>query len=516
MKKKKIIAFIVVIALIIAIAAFAVVEIAVNHKPPSSILVKAGLPIASLVFFLVKLSTMQLRRPLSFYEQSYSEELRGAFSSSPMDRRKLLRAVRYYNENKFAFAISFLEGLKKKCRARADWEAVLLFIGLCHTDAGNPSAAIEAYRELIAQSPRCSRAYANLSFVYISQGDFSAALDCCRAAIEADPKNAHAYQNAASTYFKSGDYENAITNAKKALDLKGNFYQAATTLALSYATLGDNENCQKYATIAISNGQSKEKLQAAISSLRSSGSVFDALYRATAAPALHILLHDYKPSLKSIIGGKINEDAPTDASGNKMRLLAAFFMSELPETPLLPTRGVLRFYASENVLDEFDFEDPTSNSCFRVLFDEDEDSFTTAPIARDDDDDFPILGSFTPFFTKVSEGISPMDYRFSEVFAQILDENGISQSEHEALFEEAYERAHASLNKLGGYPAFAQEDPRDYNFNDEYDTLLFQLVSEDDEDKIMLGDCGNCQFFISKEKLAKRDFSDILFNFDCY
>ena len=109
-----------------------------------------------------------------------------------------------------------------------------------------------------------------------------------------------------------------------------------------------------------------------------------------------------------------------------------------------------------------------------------------------------------------------MDYRFPDVFSQILDENGIPKGEHEALFEEAYERARATLNKLGGYPAFAQEDPRDYNFNDEYDTLLFQLVSEGQEDKIMLGDCGNCQFFISKEKLAKRDFSDILFNFDCY
>ena len=38
MKKKKIIAFIVVIALIVAIAAFAVVEIVVNHKPTQNLL----------------------------------------------------------------------------------------------------------------------------------------------------------------------------------------------------------------------------------------------------------------------------------------------------------------------------------------------------------------------------------------------------------------------------------------------------------------------------------------------
>ena len=33
---------------------------------------------------------------------------------------------------------------------------------------------------------------------------------------------------------------------------------------------------------------------------------------------------------------------------------------------------------------------------------------------------------------------------------------------------------------------------------------------------IMWGDCGGCNFFINKDKLKNLDFSDVLYNWDCY
>ena len=33
---------------------------------------------------------------------------------------------------------------------------------------------------------------------------------------------------------------------------------------------------------------------------------------------------------------------------------------------------------------------------------------------------------------------------------------------------------------------------------------------------IMWGDCGVCNFFINKDKLKNLDFSDVLYNWDCY
>ncbi|MGW54284.1 DUF1963 domain-containing protein, partial [Listeria monocytogenes] len=73
-------------------------------------------------------------------------------------------------------------------------------------------------------------------------------------------------------------------------------------------------------------------------------------------------------------------------------------------------------------------------------------------------------------------------------------------------------------SQLGGYPFFTQEDPRMYAENPHHDTLLFQLASEDfDENRmaIMWGDCGVANFFINKQDLINRDFSNIMYNWDC-
>ena len=64
-----------------------------------------------------------------------------------------------------------------------------------------------------------------------------------------------------------------------------------------------------------------------------------------------------------------------------------------------------------------------------------------------------------------------------------------------------------------GYSYFTQEDPRyDKRYND-YDTLLFQLDSEGEY--ILWGDCGIGNFFINKKTLIEKDFSKVLYNWDC-
>ena len=71
-------------------------------------------------------------------------------------------------------------------------------------------------------------------------------------------------------------------------------------------------------------------------------------------------------------------------------------------------------------------------------------------------------------------------------------------------------------HRVGGYPSFTQLDPREYDQNfQEHTVLLFQLDSND-EDGIMWGDSGVCNFFIRPDDLAKRDFSGVLYNWDCY
>ena len=69
---------------------------------------------------------------------------------------------------------------------------------------------------------------------------------------------------------------------------------------------------------------------------------------------------------------------------------------------------------------------------------------------------------------------------------------------------------------MGGYPAFAQEDPRSEEDGAEYDTLLLQIDSEiRGRQRIMWADSGVCHFFISRDNLRRLDFSDVLYHWDC-
>lgn len=98
-------------------------------------------------------------------------------------------------------------------------------------------------------------------------------------------------------------------------------------------------------------------------------------------------------------------------------------------------------------------------------------------------------------FELTEEYLTVNDYRFNEDIEKT---------------EEIYEAFSGFGSKLLGYPTFTQYDPRN---NNEYDTLLFQLDS--DNDHMMWGDCGVANFFINSRKLKAHDFSDILYNWDC-
>ena len=49
--------------------------------------------------------------------------------------------------------------------------------------------------------------------------------------------------------------------------------------------------------------------------------------------------------------------------------------------------------------------------------------------------------------------------------------------------------------------------------------MLLQIDSDEDDDRsfeIIWGDCGVANFFINSEALLKKDFSKVIYNWDCY
>lgn len=215
------------------------------------------------------------RHTLAFYESQYPDVLRDAFAEQPFWRKKLLCAVRLYNEEHYGKSVKYLAALRDKCKYRQDYYAVFLFAGLCFTEMGMYDHAQSAYQSLIRADIANSRIFSNLGHVQMEAGEFQKALQNYRNALDFDRDNAFAYNNIAQAHFKMHEFEEAIPFALKALEIKPQMHQASSLLAMIYALVGDKANSEKYFHIAISSGRDPKKLKDAIEYYRSAQSVMD-------------------------------------------------------------------------------------------------------------------------------------------------------------------------------------------------------------------------------------------------
>ena len=262
----------------------------------------------------------------------------------------------------------------------------------------------------------------------------------------------------------------------------------------------------------------------------------------TAIPYMKLQLTDTKPSLfDSKVGGigYVPRDAkiPEDSEGVQLRLLAQIDCAEITLEDF-PHQGLLQFWIYDDDLSGADFDHPTVQNGFRILYHESVDPTVTEAEVLEKTLPFPEDESFFPVEKEVAlklkksmESLSFSDYRFDKKFAEKFN-----QLSPEEPIEEPYD---LDINmwdieepickqflensgwghKIGGFPAFTQSDPRDCMENaDRFDTLLLQIDSGtiDDSHEIMWGDSGICNFFIHSEALRNCDFSEVLYNWDCY
>ena len=227
---------------------------------------------------------------------------------------------------------------------------------------------------------------------------------------------------------------------------------------------------------------------------------------------------------------------PMEDSGDQLRLLAQLNFTEIRskvELPAeldekLPKEGLLQFWVSMDDVSGCDFENietgkiPNQNG-YRVVYipaSEIVPSVTKADIKMllkstqyDEDEMFPVIDNAEYAVTfSISDSIYVDNY--DKMIEDYPDED-----ERGKVYEN--EAGH----KIGGYPMFVQNDPRgdmeeesDREAFERYDFLIFQLDSdfENGKDLVLWGDAGCAQFLINSEKLKSLDFTDILYNWDCY
>ena len=213
---------------------------------------------------------------------------------------------------------------------------------------------------------------------------------------------------------------------------------------------------------------------------------------------------------------------PVDKNGEKLALLAQIDLAELPPLPDFPTTGLLQFFISNDDVAGLDFDNPLSQTGWRVVYhasvnpniSEKEVLNLSIPL-----ENMPLGDTqYQLSFDLGSQSMGLADYRFEKLFKTTAEKLKIEFDEDDELLdlieEEAYDKLHNSTagHHIGGYPFFTQSDPRGEEPLTEHNILLLQI---DSKNGIMWGDAGVGNFFITADDLKKRDFSRVLYHWDC-
>ena len=266
MKKSniKIVLGVILIVLIIASIGFYIADLIINNTPPTKNLFRTLAVVFACLASIIRLWANKGRRSLAAYESAYQKHIKNAFANSPLYKKKLLCAIRLYDEGKCDKAIKYLLELKSVSQTRDDIYAVGLITGLALTEAECYNEAIHVYNSLIEMDITSSTVYGNLGNIHLTLGNRRDAISYIRLAIQNDENNPAPYNNLASLYFEISDFENAKIYAEKALQINHKMYQASTLLAIIYTLEGDKANAEKYSHMAIAAGRPAAELNEVI------------------------------------------------------------------------------------------------------------------------------------------------------------------------------------------------------------------------------------------------------------
>jgi len=220
---------------------------------------------------------------------------------------------------------------------------------------------------------------------------------------------------------------------------------------------------------------------------------------------------------------------PTNSKEQQFMFLAQINCEDLKGLEDFPQEGILQFWILGEDLLGLDFDDYTNRDGFDVIYYEKIEDYYS-------EDEFMEMYNPYKFDLKYMETLIASEsckMKFSlekqkesfnyelldNLFKEVLEEESLGFNEKDKLYEEVeklyddefYEEIVGT--KCNGFPYFTQWEPRDDEQMKEYDTSLFQI---DSGKEVMIGDSGVMHFFINREKLKNKDFSDVFYHWDCY
>jgi hypothetical protein len=246
---------------------------------------------------------------------------------------------------------------------------------------------------------------------------------------------------------------------------------------------------------------------------------FEAWYDSLALPAVELVPAPGLPvrAEGTRIGGPVwlanGEGWPADVDGAPLTFVAQVDFAELPPLPDFPDAGVLQFFVA--ALDSFEAHlDGLARGSVRVLWRPDGlsgGSLHPQPAGTDG------LGPFERRDVR-DAGLSlagraalhpapASDWRIYERLRGQERRPGI-----EDVWALCEGDGPPQLHHVGGHPVFTQDDFREPDRFGDYDRTLLRLTSDRN---LIWGDCGEAAFLTRRDDLLGRDFSSVIFYWDC-
>jgi len=240
-------------------------------------------------------------------------------------------------------------------------------------------------------------------------------------------------------------------------------------------------------------------------------------------------------------------DAPTNAHGDPLGMIAQINCAELPDNDIYPKTGILQFWLDPtDDLYGANYDNPIAQDNNRVMYYPEigapNSGVGLAQVDREEGE-FPGYWPISPLdmelalsFEAIEQGEAVLSEDFFNVFVHqwnslypdqtiksLWDLDDLSDEPVTDFFDDF-----AEFHKIGGKPIFVQGDPRDVRDNlKSYTANLLTMVSEVFRDpqaglrfhphlaEILWGDLGTANWLITPEQLAACDFSQVLFEWAC-
>jgi len=206
-----------------------------------------------------------------------------------------------------------------------------------------------------------------------------------------------------------------------------------------------------------------------------------------------------------------DEQWPLDGAGGRLEFVAQLDFARLPRLEGFPDSGVLRFFVGRDELFGANWDAPEKSGCC-ILWHAGPATGgrLEAPHSLTPDDISPFQSETVRAVGQALSATPADTWHVAVRLAGQDDRPGMAEVD-DRIFEISEEREPG--HRIGGHPVFVQTDFRRPGYYDDYDVVLLGLTSDS---AIMWGDVGEATFLIRQADLDRRNFSRVVFHWDCH